>query len=217
MAADIIIAAVLLILLIIGAKQGLLQALAGVAVIVVSFFGAGWAAKTFADPVASWLRPLLQGRIDAALQGHEAASPGSLLERFGFSGTALEEATRSVTEQVAQQGRTMLAAVTDSVARSVAYAAVYVAAFLILLLVLRLVVKALDLATELPGLKTLNTVGGAALGLIKGALLVFVAVWALQKLQLLITPELIDSSVLLPFFINNSPVSLLASLLGGAV
>ena len=43
-------------------------------------------------------------------------------------------------------------------------------------------------------------------------LLVFLAVWVLQKLQLLVTPELVDKTVLLKFFARNSPIDLIAKL-----
>ena len=46
----------------------------------------------------------------------------------------------------------------------------------------------------------------------KGVLLVFLAVWVLQKLQLLVTPELVDKTVLLKFFARNSPIDLIAKL-----
>ena len=58
----------------------------------------------------------------------------------------------------------------------------------------------------------LNALLGGALGLVKGALLVFLAVWVLQKLQLLVTPELVDKTVLLKFFARNSPIDLIAKL-----
>jgi len=217
MIADLLIVAVLAAAVVIGVKQGVIKALAGVAVIVLSFVGAGWAAGFFADTVAQWLRPVLQSYIRAKLQGSASASAGSALAQFGFSGGALEQAIRSVADKMVQTGQSMLEAVTDSVLHSVAYAVVYVVVFFVLLLLLRLAAKSLDLAAELPGLKTLNGLGGALLGLIKGLLVVFFLVWALQKLQLLITPELQEQSVLLPFFIHNSPISLLASLTGGAV
>ena len=53
---------------------------------------------------------------------------------------------------------------------------------------------------------------GGALGLVKAALLLFFAVWVLQKLQLLVTPELVSKTVLLKFFAQNSPIDLIAKL-----
>ena len=53
---------------------------------------------------------------------------------------------------------------------------------------------------------------GGVLGLVKCALLLFLAVWVLQKLQLLVTPELVNKTVLLKFFAQNSPIDLIAKL-----
>ena len=53
---------------------------------------------------------------------------------------------------------------------------------------------------------------GGVLGLVKGALLVFLAVWVLQKLQIFITPEIVNKTVLLKFFAQNSPMDLIARL-----
>ena len=56
------------------------------------------------------------------------------------------------------------------------------------------------------------TLLGGVLGLVKCALLLFLAVWVLQKLQLLVTPELVNKTVLLKFFAQNSPIDLIAKL-----
>ena len=57
-----------------------------------------------------------------------------------------------------------------------------------------------------------NALLGGVLGLVKCALLLFLAVWVLQKLQLLVTPELVNKTVLLKFFAQNSPIDLIAKL-----
>ena len=43
-------------------------------------------------------------------------------------------------------------------------------------------------------------------------LLVFLAVWLMQKFNWLITPEMVEQSTLLHFFATNSPISLMTSL-----
>ena len=84
--------------------------------------------------------------------------------------------------------------------------------FGLVLVVLRLALSPLHLFTKLPVVHGVNALLGGALGLVKGALLVFLAVWVLQKLQLLVTPELVDKTVLLKFFARNSPIDLIAKL-----
>ena len=106
----------------------------------------------------------------------------------------------------------LLGAVADSVAKSVAYALVYLAAFLVLLLVVWLLLRPVYLVVKLPVLRTINAVAGGALGLVWGALLVFLAVWLLQRFDVYLTQDMVERSMLLRFFATNSPLSLLTSL-----
>ena len=88
----------------------------------------------------------------------------------------------------------------------------YDAAFLALLVLLWLLMKPVYLMVKLPLLRTVNAVGGGALGLVWGALLVFLAVWLMQRFDVALTDEMVASSRLLHFFATNSPVSLITSL-----
>ena len=56
-----------------------------------------------------------------------------------------------------------------------------------------------------------NLLGGA-LGLVKGTLLLFFAVWLLRRFQILVTPELIGQTYILRFFAEHSPMELITSL-----
>ena len=68
---------------------------------------------------------------------------------------------------------------------------------------------ALDLAFKLPVLSTLNQWSGAAIGLVKGGVLLFIACWLFRGL---LPQEAIDQSVLLRFFCTTNPFSLLSSI-----
>ena len=113
---------------------------------------------------------------------------------------------------VKQAGETLLSAVVSTALKSAAYAGVYVVSFLLLLLLLRLVLTPLHLFTKLPVVHGVNALLGGVLGLVKCALLLFLAVWVLQKLQLLVTPELVNKTVVLKFFAQNSPIDLIAKM-----
>ncbi|MCI6678997.1 MAG: CvpA family protein, partial [Oscillibacter sp.] len=131
---------------------------------------------------------------------------------FGFSGDTLDEMVRSVTDKAQEVGQTLLSAVVSTVLRSVAYAVVYLVSFLLLLLLLRLLLAPLHLFTKLPVVHGVNAILGGALGLVKGALLLFFAVWLLRRFQLWITPELIGQTYILRFFAEHSPMELITSL-----
>ena len=174
---------------------------------------AGWIAGKLAEPAARWLEPVLTEKLEQRLtaQGN-TSDAGEMLAAFGFEGDTLSKLVDSAVQKAQQAGETLLSAVVSTALRSAAYAVVYVVSFLLLLVVLRLALSPLHLFTKLPVVHGVNALLGGALGLVKGALLVFLAVWVLQKLQLLVTPELVDKTVLLKFFARNSPIDLIAKL-----
>ena len=215
---DLIIAALLVLALIQGARQGFVQALTRIVVVIAALLLAGWIAGKLAEPAARWLEPMLTEKIQQQMDGQAAAADdpslaaAGLLETFGFSGEALDKLVESATEKAQEVGQTLLSAVVSTVLRSVAYAVVYLVSFLLLLLLLRLLLAPLHLFTKLPVVHGINAVMGGALGLVKGALLLFFAVWLLRRLQIWITPELISQTYILRFFAEHSPMELITSL-----
>ena len=207
---DLVIVGVLLLGLGIGAKRGFLQTLGGVAAMIVSFAGAGIAAGAFSGTVAKWIRPVLEKKLES--KGITGGSTAEMVEQAGFFGDTARRITDSVGTLVKETKETMVAAVTDGIAQSIAYALVYLAAFVILMLLCRLLLRMLKLAGRLPGLRTLNLVGGGALGLAVAVLLVFLAVWVLQRLQLVITEDMVQQSALLQFFVGQSLMDWFTSL-----
>ncbi|MBE6919056.1 MAG: CvpA family protein [Ruminococcaceae bacterium] len=212
MLADIVIAAVLVLAVIIGAWKGLVKSLAGVVIVVAAFIGASFVANAFAEPVADWLGPVIEENILDKLAAEDTTDAETMLSAFHFRGESLQQMVDEVMGKVKETGMDLLSAVTDSVAQSVAYAAVYLVAFLALLLVLWLLMKPVHLLVKLPGLRTVNALGGGALGLVWGALLVFFAVWLMQRFDWYITADMVANSTLLHFFATNSPISLITSL-----
>ena len=210
--ADVVIAAALVLAVVVGAHKGLVKSLAGVVIVVGAFIGASFVANAFAEPVAEWLGPMIEENMMEKLTGQETADAESLLESLHFSGERLQQMVDEVMGKVKETGADLLSAVTDIVAHSVAYAGVYLVAFLALLVLLWLLMKPVELVVKLPLLRTVNAVGGGALGLVWGALLVFLAVWLLQRFDVYITAEMVGKSTLLRFFATNSPLSLLTSL-----
>ena len=209
---DAILAAVLVGLVWLGAKRGLMKSLAGVIGVGAAFFGASWCANRFVTPVSRWLEPLLRESIRQKLSGQDGADAGELLSAFAFDTHSLEKILEDVAQRVKETGESVFSAVTESVSHSIAYGIVYAAAFIAILLVVWLLLKPLDLAGKLPGVRTVNAWGGALLGLVWAVLLLFAAVWLMQRFNWVVTPELIRDSILLKFFAENNPIGLIAAL-----
>lgn len=207
---DLVIVGVLLLGLGIGAKRGFLQTLGSLAAVVVSFVGAGLAAAALSGTVAKWIRPLLEKKIEGSAASGDSAA--AMVEQAGFFGETAKRIADSVGDMVQQTKESLVTAVTDGIAQSMAYAIVYLAAFVILMILCRLLLRALKLVGRLPGLHLLDLLGGSALGLGAAALLVFLAVWLLQRLQLVITQDMVQQSALLRFFTEHAPMDWFTSL-----
>ena len=205
---DAILAAVLVGLVWLGAKRGLMKSLAGVISVGAAFFGASWCANRFVTPVSRWL---VRESIQQKLSGQDGADAGELLSAFAFDAHSLEKILEDVAQRVKETGESVFSAVTESVSHSIAYGIVYAAAFIAILLVVWLL-KPLDLAGKLPVVRTVNAWGGALLGLVWAVLLLFAAVWLMQRFNWVVTPELIRDSILLKFFAENNPIGLIAAL-----
>ena len=88
-------------------------------------------------------------------------------------------------------------------------AVLFLVCFIAVLAAWTLLSRALDLAFRLPVLSTLNQWSGAAVGLVKGGVLLFIACWLFRGL---IPQEAVDQSILLRFFCTTNPFLLIASI-----
>ena len=219
---DIVIVLVLVGFTAYGAKRGLFQSLAGLVIVVVALFGAAIVAGTFAKPVAKVAAPLvekyfaeqIQDVLDETWQDveNEITEVVSGLPEDGFLsgvmenvGTALEGATDSAAEAVS--------AAVERLVESFAYGLLFILAFILLLILLRVLCAAMGLLTKLPGVHGLNALGGAAFGLAEGVLLVFLVVFMLRNLGVSLDTAALQEAHILRIFRENTPISILMSLL----
>lgn len=220
---DAIVVAVLLIFVIRGARQGLIRALAGLVMVVVALVGAGMIAATFAGPAAKLAAPVIQKqiteRVEQAAAEHRLEAPNEeengieeLLSLLGLDRTVREDLAEDARERVQETGISIISAVVESLVGSVAYGVVFLAVFLALLVLLHILTGAMDLVMKLPLLHGLNTLGGGALGLIEGTLVLFLAVWAARHLGVSFETEALAEAHILQIFTNNTPLSLLSFL-----
>ena len=117
---------------------------------------------------------------------------------------AIQDGVMEVTTSAAR-------AVADYLALELTRMFLFLVSFALVLLLWLLLSRVLDLACKLPVLSTLNHWSGAALGLVKGGLIVFILCWLLRGS--LISQEAVEGTVLLRFFCTHTPLSLLAPLL----
>ena len=223
---DIIIAAVLLFFLWRGYVKGFVLTLCSLLAVFVALIGASILSDALADPVAKAIEPAVTQSIHDTVSSYGQRAPvvgatsqdeadwlqqlpieellEPLKESKAFRGFAesFEKAVDGKTAEIVTHAAQALA---HFVAVQIARTVLFVIAFFAVLIAWYFLSHALDLVAKLPVLSTVNAWGGGAVGLVKGALIVYIAVWLLRGSY--IPPAAIEGSYLLKFFASAIPLS----------
>lgn len=218
---DLVIAGVLILCVILGARRGLFRSLAEVAIMIVALVLSAQAASFGASLVVEKvLRPAteeaIEQRVDEMMsEDIRSTSPLEEMERViaAIPNAFIREQAEKLLDTLGLSADTVpgysardtllalagqvVDTVLDTMVYNLLYALLYLVCFLLLSLLLRLVVKALDLTFRLPLLHQVNRVGGALFGGAKGVLLVWLLVWLLGRWGIWVTPETVADSYLL--------------------
>ena len=228
---DIAIAVILILFAWRGASRGFVLSLCGLLAVVVAFVGASFLASLLAPRVGAALEPRFAQAIEERLeeqfqQSVPEGDTAGLTEGENYPmqdvlsvlrDMGLYEDLVNTIDQAVQDGMTAVAAnaaaaVAAAIAQSVAYTVIFTVAFALILIAWKVFSHAVDLVAKLPGLNFLNKTGGAAMGLIKGVLILFLAAWLIQYSGKLIPEETVQQTHLLKFFMTTNPMTLLQGL-----
>ena len=214
---DVIMAVVLIAAVIYGAHRGLFRALAGLAVVIVALVGAAIIANTLAAPAARLVTPLIREQIETkvdeamARQSQEVQMPEEdvdegfaiedLLALMGLDEDVRNSLASQTQEKIQDTGVSLVMAVVESLAQSILYAALFLVSFV-----------GLTILLKLPGLHLVNSLGGAVIGLIEGALVLFLAIWVLRRFGVSFETDTVSATHILRFFATHTPLSALSLL-----
>lgn len=230
---DIVIVALLLLAVWRGYRRGFILTLCGFLAIFVALIGASAVSSALAEPVSQAIRPMVEQHLqeifleklpDSTVQAEPDGSSGAD-SRSPTADLSLQEALDLLKDSKVYRGFAdafqkavndgMVAAtnsaariIADYIAKQMAQMALFCVSFILILVIWFFISHALDLAFRLPVLSSLNRWGGAALGLFRGALLLFVACWLLKSSFL--PQAAIQEAYLLHFFCSVSPLTLLS-------
>jgi len=209
---DILTAAIVVVAALRGKHRGFILTLCGFLTIFVAFFGALVVSEFFVDPVAELLFPAVEQAILAIVEQGSAIAPDDLpltavvepLHNIPFF-AGLAEMFQSALEAktFAFTGSAVLA-VSIFFSQQLARIVLFILSFIAILILWWCLSHALDLAFHLPGLHFLNRLGGLVLGFGQGIALCFILCWLLKDSY--ITPEAVDGSFLLPYFLGENPL-----------
>ena len=237
---DAVFALVLILSVVFGAKRGLFRSFMALAAIVLALIGASLLTDVLTEPVTDMLMPRLEKSVEEWFDTESQTPQGDVPQLEGETPAESDASGETPNGDAAQDAENVRqddsplavtgllkkllrfdfdGAVRQSLrnaARDAALAAVrtlvFVLCFLVLTLLLRLVTGGIDKVLDLPVLNALNTIGGGALGLIEGALLLFLVCDVAPKLGVKAFADY-EGTYLLLFFMSHTPRGLVAALL----
>lgn len=219
---DIVLAAVLILFIWLGAHKGFILTLCSLVAVIVALVGANLIADALAPKTAEFLQPRLEQSIQKALEEKalEVSAQDSLgvadvlaalREKGGlyqWAADGLEGALKStpgVSESIAHQASIAASALAEQVARGILFSV----SFLLVLILWFFVSHTLDLVSKLPVIDSLNHTLGGVLGCVKGLIILYIAAWILCSLTGAISPETAEETYVLSFLLKYSPMDLL--------
>ena len=196
---DIVFLLLLVLFSVQGFRRGFILTLCSLLAVFLALAGGWFLAHEYAAPFQEKLEPvILEHLVPDRSDETEGQEDASLVDSIH---TQMEDAAQSVQDALLTQQA-------KAVSWLAAKAILFLAGFLAVLLVWVVLCHALDLVAKLPGLRLINKVMGAVLGLVKGLILLIVLRWLLCDLLNVIPPEVQQESYLLPILDYLTVISL---------
>lgn len=214
---DFAIVGILILFAFLGWKRGLMRSLAELLAVILALVLSAQIARAAAPKlIDAVLRPAAYEAIEARIEelDLETAVDGALQRGADQLVEAIpirfirEQALRLLSEQkfsvsvddtkeaVLELSRQAVDVALDGVVRDLVQSILCTAGFLVLVLVLRIVARALRIVEKLSGIRQLNELGGALVGLGKGVILIGLGLWVLGRTGVISAEAAAGSQVL---------------------
>ncbi len=200
---DGIIAVILIVFIIRGARRGALKALSHVVSLICALAGGTWVARHYASPVGqNFFFDRIEEKLLAAqetlglteLNEHLA----ELLNGVKLPSFLITSSADEIIQKFGDAQSNLISSTASLLAQKVAFIVLFILAFLIILVVVRLLFKLLNALAGLPVLKAINRLAGAILNAAAAVVVVTVLLWLLCTFVPSITADgrlLSDASV----------------------
>lgn len=229
---DLILLAIIAASIWAGYKKGLIMGIGGMIAIIISLYGACLLSTAFSYELVPAARPFASGYVERqmkttvleklGLQDTELsledilASEEKIKEQFcyecfssvGIYDDAARQMGREAEAYAAENGTDIEAAVVEVLCSRITFVAGIALCFLLLFIVLTALGNIPNLTFKIPNMDTLNDVGGAIMGLVKGMTLCVLLCWALRFTGLVIGMNTLEHTILARFFVKINFVKL---------
>jgi len=210
-----------------GYRNGLIRGVFGVVALIASLLVANIAAQAYADEAKGLLMPFASGIIestmlelrDEGIEYQELAYDHELYEDEDFGAAFItlrhiglpERAAEIIAENSLIRDyddleRAFSDIIAERLTSAMSYIAVFGIAFLLMAIAFAVIGNLVGFIFALPGLRLVDIIAGAALGLIKGLVIVYTIAVIMRYFGLLM-PETLEGTIFLRYLINNNPIA----------
>lgn len=217
---DLALVGILALCVLNGYKKGLIMGISGILALIVAFYGANLIAETFSSEFTSMIEPMIRDLVGGAVEETKEELPAdqdngegevyqisyNSLKKLGILESAAEKLAEELKDEVREVGSSLKSAIVHKLSSAIAYVATLIIVFILIIIIFKLLANVLNFAFKLPGLNLINGIGGAALGLIKGMLLLFIITWAARFIGFLVPGSVVEKTVALKWLMNNNPI-----------
>ena len=209
-----------------GYKSGLIRGVFGVVSLIAAIFIANITAQAYSGEAKGMLMPFVSGIIDSTISEmsddgieYQAIAHDHDIDDIDF-GTAYmalrqlglpEAAAVSVAERTLEieddeQNFNLVDLIAERLSSSLSYVAVFGIAFLLIAIVFAVIGNLVGVVFSLPGLKLVDVIAGAVMGLFKGIIVVYTVAVIIRYFGLLILPTL-ERTYILRAIVNSNPIA----------
>ncbi|MEG2378044.1 MAG: CvpA family protein [Clostridia bacterium] len=186
-----------------GKRRGLIRTVAGLAVLIISFWGAGFLADSTAPTLSrTFVEPRMENWLSPKIISANATTPAQFANTLISIGIP-KELAKSVSNSAPISDLILNASKTIS--EKITWGVLGLLYFLLILVLMRLVVRMLDQLFNLPVLSFVNALGGAICGAALGYFLIMIIATILINLNLGLTKELASGTKVLNFILTSNP------------
>lgn len=220
LAIDLVLAAIVALCAWRGFRTGIINGVSWILAVIIAIYGANLVANVYSGDLADMLQPFALGLVDSTMNGDaENGSDGETvidqnisiderdkLDVFTVSKAVLlklgivSEAADSIAKQTAQEfehvGNDMSLYLTQLLCRRAAYVVLFAVAFALIAIVFTAIGNVFDLSFGIPGHENLNHIVGAALGIIRGILIIMVIGCVGRYIGILLPKEVMEGTLI---------------------
>ena len=218
-----------------GFRTGIINGVAWILAIIIAVYGANLIATAYSGEFTGMLEPFAIGVVDNALgRDEDTGEDGEgifsstltvqelqaldvydvsmlILQNLGLSAGAAEGIARETAQLNHMAGAQMTTDLTALLCDRITFVALFAIAFMLIFIVFSVIGNVFDLSFGLPGHENLNHITGAALGVIRGLLIITVLSIFVRYTGLFLSPDTVSATRILSRLVENNQ---LAALIG---